>query len=55
MTGLANETFPSLMGTEVAIEAVDGKVFVDSAMVTIADIIVANGVMHVINKYISLF
>jgi uncharacterized surface protein with fasciclin (FAS1) repeats len=28
----------------------NGKVFVNSAMVTTADIIVANGVIHVIDK-----
>ena len=55
MTGLANETFPSLMGTELMVEATDKKVFVNSAQVTITDIIVANGVMHVINKYVSTF
>jgi uncharacterized surface protein with fasciclin (FAS1) repeats len=49
-TNLANESFPTLIGTEVAIEFMDKKVFVNSAAVTIADIIVANGVMHVIDK-----
>ena len=49
-TGLANESFPTLIGTQVAIEYVDKKVFVNSAQVTIADIIVANGVMHVVDK-----
>ncbi|KUJ13454.1 Fasciclin-domain-containing protein [Mollisia scopiformis] len=52
-TGLANETFPTLMGTEVAVEAVNKKVFVDAAMVTITDIIVANGVMHVIDNVLN--
>lgn len=55
MTGLANETFPTLQMGEVAVEAVDSKVFVNSAMVTITDIIVANGVMHVINGYALVF
>ncbi|KAF8854510.1 Fasciclin-domain-containing protein [Acephala macrosclerotiorum] len=53
MTGLANETFPSLMGTELTVEATDKKVFVNSAQVTITDIIVANGVMHVINNVLN--
>ncbi|CZR52632.1 related to TGF beta induced protein ig-h3 precursor [Phialocephala subalpina] len=53
MTGLANETFPSLMGTELMVEATDKKVFVNSAQVTITDIIVANGVMHVINNVLN--
>ena len=31
----------------------DNKVFVNSAQVTITDIIVSNGVMHVLDKYVS--
>jgi transforming growth factor-beta-induced protein len=50
MMGLANESFPSLIGTTLMVEEVGMKVFVNSAQVTIADIIVSNGVMHVINK-----
>jgi transforming growth factor-beta-induced protein len=50
--GLANETFPTVLGGEaLAIESVDKKAFVNSAQVVITDIIVANGVMHVIDKY----
>jgi transforming growth factor-beta-induced protein len=49
-TGLANESFPTLMGQRLNVEAVDGKVFVNSAQVTITDIIVSNGVMHVLDK-----
>lgn len=51
-TGLANESFPSLTGQTLNIEAVDNKVFVNSAQVTITDIIISNGVMHVIDKYV---
>lgn len=52
MGGLANMSFPSLISTEVKVEEVDGKIFVNSAQVIIADIITSNGVMHVINKYV---
>ncbi|KAF4634755.1 hypothetical protein G7Y89_g3341 [Cudoniella acicularis] len=52
-TGLANESFPTLAGGEVKIENVDGKVFVNSAQVTITDILVSNGVMHVINNVLN--
>jgi transforming growth factor-beta-induced protein len=51
MSGLANETLPTVLSGEgVAIESVDKKVFINSAQVVITDIIVANGVMHVIDK-----
>ncbi|KAN0112317.1 Fasciclin domain containing protein [Hyaloscypha variabilis] len=53
-SGLANETLPTVLGgEEVAIESVDKKVFVNSAQVTITDIIVANGVMHVIDNVLN--
>ena len=53
-TGLANETFPTLGGENLQIIIEDNKVFVNSAQVTIADIVVGNGVMHVIDKYVYL-
>jgi transforming growth factor-beta-induced protein len=49
-SGLANESLPTVTGESINIESVDKKVFVNSAQVTITDIIVANGVMHVIDK-----
>lgn len=48
--GLANESFPTLAGGRLMVRVEDGKVFVNSAQVVITDIIVANGVMHVIDK-----
>ncbi|RDW82432.1 hypothetical protein BP6252_03544 [Coleophoma cylindrospora] len=51
--GLANETLPSLSGAGLNILIEDNKVFVDSAQVTMADIIVANGVMHVIGNVLN--
>jgi uncharacterized surface protein with fasciclin (FAS1) repeats len=49
-SGLANESFPTLAGGSLMVNVEDGKVFVNSAQVTITDIIVSNGVMHVIDK-----
>lgn len=52
-TGLANESFPTLQGESVNVEVEDGKVFVNSAQVVIADIIVANGVIHVVDNVLN--
>ena len=49
-TGLSNESFPTLQGGSVMVEVENGKVFVNSAQVVITDIIIANGVMHVVDK-----
>ena len=49
-TGLANESFPTLAGGRVNVVMEDNKVFVNSAQITITDIIVSNGVVHVIDK-----
>lgn len=49
-SGLANESFPTLNGGQVNVLVEDGKVFINSAQVTITDIVVSNGVMHVIDK-----
>jgi hypothetical protein len=43
-------TFATLQGGSVSVRMENGKVFVNSAMVTTADIIVSNGVIHVIDK-----
>jgi transforming growth factor-beta-induced protein len=50
MTGLANESFPTLAGGNVNIRAENNKVFVNSAQVTMTDVIVSNGVIHVLDK-----
>lgn len=42
----------TLQGTSVKIETRDGKVFVDGAQVTTADVPAINGVIHVIDKVI---
>jgi len=48
--GLANQSLPTISGASVNVLVEDGKVFVNSAQVIITDIIVSNGVMHVIDK-----
>jgi uncharacterized surface protein with fasciclin (FAS1) repeats len=50
MTGLANESFPTLAGGNVNIRAENNKVFVNSAQVTMTDVIVSNGVIHILDK-----
>jgi uncharacterized surface protein with fasciclin (FAS1) repeats len=50
MTGLANESFPTLAGRNVNIRAENNKVFVNSAQVTMTDVIVSNGVIHILDK-----
>lgn len=43
-------SFETLQGGNLNVRMENGKVFVNSAMVTTADIIVSNGVIHVIDK-----
>lgn len=43
-------TFATLQGGNVNVRMENGKVFVNSAQVTTADIITSNGVIHVIDK-----
>jgi transforming growth factor-beta-induced protein len=47
--GLANETIPTLEGPELKIQVTNNKVFVNGAQVEIADVLLSNGVMHVVN------
>lgn len=49
-TGLANQSYPTIAGANLMITAEDGKVFVNSAQVTIADVLISNGVLHIIDK-----
>ena len=39
----------TLLGTDVTVSIVNGNVYIDNAMVTVADIIADNGVVHVID------
>lgn len=50
MTTSTPMTFATLQGGNINVRMENGKVFVNSAMVTTADIIVSNGVIHVLDK-----
>ena len=50
---LSNTTLPTLNGAEVTISVVDGEVFVNSARVVTPDVLVANGVVHVIDNVLN--
>ena len=39
----------TLLGTDVTVSITNGNVYIDNAMVTVADIIADNGVVHVID------
>ncbi|KAA8571553.1 hypothetical protein EYC84_001551 [Monilinia fructicola] len=52
-TGLANESLPTLEGQSLTVTAENSKVFVNSAQVITTDIIVSNGVMHVIDNVLN--
>ena len=47
---LGNMSLTTAQGGMVQVEVVNKKVFVNSAQVIISDVIVANGVVHVIDK-----
>ena len=49
-SGPTTMTFSTLSGGVLNVMVVDGKVFVNSAQVVTADVIVANGVVHVLDK-----
>lgn len=46
-------TVPTLNGGSVTVHITDGKVFVNSAQVVIPDVLVANGVVHVIDNVLN--
>ena len=48
---LKNETIKSSTGQDLTIRVTGGNVFVNSAKVVIPDVLIANGVIHVIDKY----
>lgn len=47
-----DQTLTSVSGSELKINIVDGTVFVNGAAVVMADVLVENGVVHVIDKYV---
>jgi len=50
---LANGSVPTLGGDNVTITIIDGEVFVNRARVITADILLANGVLHVLDSVLS--
>ncbi len=46
------QTIATLNGSKVAVSITDGKVYIDKAMVSTADIVTDNGVIHVIDAVI---
>jgi hypothetical protein len=51
---LSNTTLQTVGGGNVAISIVNGSVFVNSAKVITPDVLVANGVVHVIDGYVVI-
>jgi uncharacterized surface protein with fasciclin (FAS1) repeats len=52
-TGLENTTLPTLNGENITISIIDGDVFVNSARVIVPDVLVANGVVHIIDSVLN--
>jgi hypothetical protein len=50
---LANGSVPTLGGDNITITIIDGEVFVNRARVVTADILLANGVLHVLDSVLS--
>jgi len=50
---LANGTVPTLGGGNITITIIDGEVFVNRARVVTADVLIANGVLHVLDSVLS--
>ena len=48
-TGVANGTVPTLQGNDLTLTVVDGSIFVNQAKVIIPNVLVSNGVVHVID------
>ena len=52
----ADEAAPTLLNAEdVQVTSLNGKLYINSAQITVSDILVENGVVHVLDKYISPF
>ncbi|KXJ92564.1 FAS1 domain-containing protein [Microdochium bolleyi] len=52
-SGLTDTTLTALDGSKLNIRVIDGAVYVNSAKVTIPDVLVANGVVHVIDQVLN--
>ena len=47
------QTIPTMQGTDVTVSITDGSVYINDAMVVVADIEAANGVVHVISAVLT--
>jgi uncharacterized surface protein with fasciclin (FAS1) repeats len=54
-TSLSNTTLGTLLGTNLTVTVSNGSVFVNNAKVVVPDLLVAGGVVHIIDEYVSLF
>jgi uncharacterized surface protein with fasciclin (FAS1) repeats len=52
-TTLGNVSLQTVQGTNLTITVIDDEVFVNSARVVVADVLVANGVVHVIDNVLN--
>ncbi|KAK6073960.1 fasciclin domain-containing protein [Seiridium cupressi] len=52
-SGLQNSTLTTMNGKDVTISVINGTVFVNSAKVTVPDLLVSNGVVHVIDQVLN--
>ncbi|EKD19413.1 beta-Ig-H3/Fasciclin [Drepanopeziza brunnea f. sp. 'multigermtubi' MB_m1] len=50
---LRNRDYPSVMGSQVRVQMENRRTFANSAQVVITDILVANGVMHVVDNVLN--
>jgi hypothetical protein len=48
---MRNSTIPTLAGEDITISVIDGIAYANSARIISTDILLNNGVMHVIDKY----
>lgn len=53
-TDLANTTVEAYSGGELTVTIVDDTIFVNDAKVIIPNILLSNGVAHVIDRYVSM-
>jgi uncharacterized surface protein with fasciclin (FAS1) repeats len=52
-TSLSNTTLGSLAGANLTVTISNGSVFVNNAKVVVPDLLVAGGVVHIIDEYVS--
>jgi uncharacterized surface protein with fasciclin (FAS1) repeats len=52
-SNIMNMSVATVGGSNVTLSVIDGNVFVNSAKVIVPDVLVSNGVVHVIDKYVS--